>query len=99
MHATASTGGRESRTRSRRRSEPPFWLTLLVYAALFVLSDLLKPKPELENAKPSGLGDFNFPTATEGRPVPLLFGTVKISGPNVVWYGDFVQEARTIEVK
>lgn len=94
------TGGRESRERARRSiDEPPFWFTLLLYAALFVLSDLLKPKPDLENAKPAGLGDFQFPTATEGRPVPLVWGTVKVSGPNVTWYGDLRQEAITIEVK
>lgn len=76
-----------------------FWLLFLVYAALFVLSELLRPKPDLENAKPSGLGDFRFPTATEGRPIPLIWGTVPIAGPNVVWWGDLVQEAITVEVK
>lgn len=92
-------GGRQARAHAPRRSEPPFWITLLVYAALFVLSDLLKPKPNLEDAKPSGLGDFQFPTATEGRPVPLLWGTVQVKGPNVTWYGDLRQEAITIEVE
>ncbi len=62
---------------------------------LFVLSELLRPKPEMENAKPAGLGDFNFPTATEGRAVPLIWGTVRISGPNVVWYGDL----RTVAIQ
>lgn len=95
----ARTGGREARTRARRRSEPPFWITLAIYAALFVLSDLLKPKPNIEDAKPAGLGDFQFPTATEGRPVQLIFGTVKIAGPNVPWWGDLRQEAITVEIK
>lgn len=76
-----------------------FFLTLLFYAVLFVLSELLRPKPQLENAKPAGLGDFQFPTATEGRVVPLLWGTVKVKGPNVVWYGDFQQVPITEKVK
>lgn len=76
-----------------------WWITLLIYAALFVLSDLLSPKPELENAKPAGIGDFQFPTATEQRKVPLLWGTVRISGPNVVWWGDLEQEPITEKVK
>jgi hypothetical protein len=76
-----------------------FFITLLIYAVLFVLSDLLTPKPELENAKPAGIGDFNFPTATEQRKVPLLFGTVRIAGPNVVWWGDLIQEAIVKSVK
>jgi len=66
----------------------PFFVYLLVYAAAFVLAELFKPKPDLEDARPAGLGDFNFPTATEGRAVPLLWGTVDITAPNVIWYGD-----------
>lgn len=76
-----------------------FFVTLLVYAVLFVLAELLRPKPDLENAKPAGLGDFQFPTATEGRVVPLIWGTVRQKGPNVVWYGDFEQVPITEKVK
>lgn len=76
-----------------------FGLTLLLYAAMFVISDLLAPKPEIENAKPASLGDFQFPTATEGRSIPQSWGTNRQKGPNVVWYGDFVQEAIVEEVK
>jgi hypothetical protein len=36
----------------------------------------------------SGLGDFTLPTAEEGRIIPVVFGTVKLAAPNVVWYGD-----------
>jgi len=76
-----------------------FWLTLLYYVIVFALSEILRPKPKLENAKPAGLGDFSFPTATEERFVPLLWGTVQITGPNVVWWGNLVQEAITEKVK
>lgn len=76
-----------------------FWITLLIQIALFVAVELLRPKPEIENAKPSGLGDFRFPTATEGRVVPIFWGTVRMDGPNVVWYGDLRQEAITEKVK
>lgn len=68
-----------------------FFLTLLLWVAVFALSELLKPKPQFEDARPAGLGDFQFPTATQGRVVPLLWGTCKIKGPNVVWYGDLQQ--------
>jgi hypothetical protein len=54
-----------------------FWVTLILYAALFVLSELLRPKPDLENAKPAGLGDFQFPTASEDRYVPIIWGTIQ----------------------
>jgi hypothetical protein len=70
-----------------------FFVTLLYQIAIQVAADLLLPKPEIEDAKPAELGDFNFPTATEGRVVPQIWGTVKVQSPNVVWYGDFVQDA------
>jgi len=50
------------------------------------VSALMAPKPS--SAAASSLGDFSAPTAEEGRPIPYLIGTCKISGPNVVWWGD-----------
>jgi len=76
-----------------------FWLILLLFVATTILGELLRPKPATEKAKPSGLGDFSFPTATEGRVVPLIWGTNKIAGPNVIWYGDLSQVAITQKVK
>lgn len=73
--------------------------TLIVLAITVVLSELLRPKPNLENARPAGLGDFQFPTATEGRVVPLVWGRVRLRAPNVVWYGDLRQTAITEKVK
>lgn len=73
--------------------------TLIVAIVLVVLSELLRPKPNIEDARPSGLGDFNFPTATEGRVVPLIWGRVRLDAPNVVWYGDLSQEAIKETVK
>lgn len=76
-----------------------FWLTLLLFSAMTVLSDLLMPKPEIENAKPVGLGDFQFPTSTEARALPLVWGTAPIKGPNLLWYGDLVQTPITEKIK
>ena len=42
--------------------------------------------PPTNNLEPDS--DINAPTAVEGKPVPVLFGTKRIKGPNVVWYGD-----------
>jgi hypothetical protein len=76
-----------------------FWTTLLVQVVIFVLAELLRPKPDTELAKPASLGDFEFPTATEARVVPLLWGTVLMKGPNVTWYGDFSQVSITQDVR
>lgn len=77
----------------------PFIETLILFAITLALSELLKPKPQTENARPSDLGDFSFPTATEGRPVPIIFGTVKLSAPNVIWFGDLRQTAIKEKIK
>lgn len=79
--------------------EGAFFLTLLLFAGLTIIGEFLRPKPPIENAQPAGLGDFSFPTATEGRPVPIIWGKNRIKGPNVVWYGDFFQDPITQKVK
>lgn len=76
-----------------------FFLLFLVWAAFFVVGELIRPKPELENARPLGLGDFNFPTATEGRAVPIVWGRVMIKGPNCTWYGNLRNVPITKNVK
>jgi len=72
-----------------------FFFTLLLWAASFVASQLLTPDPQIEDARPASLNDFNFPTATEGRVQQLQWGTDKVEGPNVIWYGDL----RVIPIK
>lgn len=76
-----------------------FWTMFLTYLVTFVVTELLRPKPEIENAKPASLGDFQVPTATEGRVIPIIWGRVKMSGPNVVWYGDLSAIPVTVKVK
>jgi hypothetical protein len=67
---------------------------IVAYIVLLVVTTtlqiLLTPKPKFEDARPKGLGDFSFPTATEDRAVPIVWGTVDIRGPNVLWYGDLM---------
>jgi len=70
------------------------WVQLFLWIATTLITDYFRePLPAVTA---SGLGDFNIPTATEGRFVPLAFGTAIIQGPNVTWYGDFVAEKRTV---
>ena len=75
------------------------FVTLIIMAVTIVLSELLRPKPNIENARPAGLGDFQVPTTTEGRPIPLVWGTVRQRGANVIWYGDLLQDAITERIK
>jgi len=65
-------------------------MEILTYIAVLVVSALiataLAPKPPAP--KPAALQDFDVPVAEQGRPVPVVFGTVLITGANVLWYGD-----------
>lgn len=87
--------------RVREPGEPAqaIYVQLILLVVAIVLSELLRPKPNLEDARPADIGDFNFTTATEGRPVPIIVGRVRLKGPNVLWYGDLFQEAVSETVK
>lgn len=56
-----------------------------------MLIQALSPKAPLP--EPADISDFDGPTAEEGRPIPVVFGTVKIEGANVLWYGGLYVEA------
>lgn len=62
------------------------WWYIVVFIVALVAAYSMMPKPQSQ--PPAGLGDFQVPTAEEGREIPVLFGTRDVSGPNVVWYGD-----------
>lgn len=51
----------------------PFWVTLALFAFSFIATALLAPKPNIENAKPGTLGDFNFQGA-RGNSVVVNLG-------------------------
>lgn len=63
-----------------------WWLVILIFVGSTVLSALLQKRPK--DVQPAGLSDFQVPTAQEGRVIPVIYGTVLNSGPNVVWWGD-----------
>lgn len=66
------------------------FINIAVQIGIMIVSALLsyalapKPKPP----KPASITDFDVPTAQEGREIPVIFGTVWVTGPNVLWYGD-----------
>lgn len=72
-----------------------WWLivkAVLQALAMIVIGELLRPKAKIQNPKPNSLGDFSFPTAVEGRTIPVGWGTFKVAGPNITWYGDLAVE-------
>ncbi|QJI52987.1 tail protein [Xanthomonas phage FoX4] len=65
-----------------------FVAAIVVALVAVIVGELLRPIPKLTNAKASSLDDFDLPTAEEGRAIPIFFGKVKVTGPNIVWYGN-----------
>lgn len=62
-------------------------VNFLWFLFTLILSEALRPKPQ--DVPTASLGDFQFPTAEDGRAIPIAIGTVLVGGANVVWYGDF----------
>ena len=65
-----------------------FVVQIVASLALTAISYVLAPRPKTTLPTAAGLDAFNLPTAEEGRPIPVVFGTVLLRGPNVVWAGD-----------
>lgn len=68
------------------------FLNIVIWVGLTLLSAALAPRPKQDSAKPGTLGDKDFPIASESTPIPVVFGTVILSQPNVVWWGDVKTE-------
>lgn len=62
------------------------WIQLAWIVIAYIVASALAPKPPSPD-RPV-LDDIEAPTADEGRPIPVVFGSVKVTGPNVIWYGD-----------
>lgn len=65
------------------------FLFFLKFIGFTLLAELLRPKPQVQNARPSGINEFEFPSTAIGRPIPVVFGTVRQEGPALLWYGDY----------
>lgn len=67
-------------------------LPVVLFVASLVIGYLLRPKMEHTAPNPAGIDDFNMPTATTGKDIPVVFGTCWVNDPNCVWYGDLASE-------
>lgn len=63
-----------------------FFIQIILLVVSYFVSRALAPKPP--KPKPAAIEDFDVPMAEQGRPVPVVFGTVTLKSPNVLWYGD-----------
>lgn len=61
------------------------WVYIVFMIIVALAAYFLTPTPEVPEASAE---DFKTPTAKEGAPIPVVFGTVDVKSSNVVWYGD-----------
>ena len=67
------------------------WGFIIRLAITLIISYALAPKtPKREKVLPE---EVTVPTAEEGLPIPVVFGKVKLSSPNVLWYGSLYTSA------
>jgi hypothetical protein len=59
-------------------------LTLIQAGIQYYMAKRNEPGPD---DAPPGFGGRNSPTVSESDVIPVLFGTKRISGPNILWYG------------
>jgi len=64
----------------------PFFVQALIVVALTAVLYLISPKPKMDKLKPADKVDV--PNTEIGKPLAVIFGTVMIRDPNVVWFGD-----------
>ena len=64
------------------------WMWVIVWVAMALVSSLLRPKQKMPDARPGTIGDKDLPIASQSSPVPVVWGAVWLTQPNVVWYGD-----------
>jgi len=66
------------------------WPIIAAVVASFVAAYVFTPRPSAGD--PPTAGEFEAPTAEEGREITVIFGTRDIEDMNVVWYGDLSTE-------
>lgn len=62
---------------------PQIAIAIVMMIVSSALQALTQPKPQ-----DAARGTLNVPTAQEGDPIPVVFGTVLLKQPNVIWYGN-----------
>lgn len=63
-----------------------FLLQVLVSLALQVVAYVLMPRPRQD--QPEETKELDIPTSEAGKPIPVIFGDVTISSPNIIWWGE-----------
>lgn len=73
----------------------PLLLQIAIGVGLQILGYLIMGKPK--GPKPDEVKDMENPTAEAGRPIPVVFGEIEVSGVNIIFFGD--KQTKTVRIK
>lgn len=73
----------------------PFLVQLAIMIAIQIIAYIIMPKPK--TPKPEAAKDLENPTAEAGRPVPVVFGSMLIKSPNILWFGEKSMKTRKVK--
>lgn len=66
------------------------WVALAVSLVMTAISYALAPKPP--KPKNAAAGRLDIPSPPHNEPIPVVFGTVWVKSPGVIYYGNPRQE-------
>lgn len=71
---------------------PLLAIAFVMLVVAYVIQSFLVKTPK---QKPAALSEWDFPQSDEGTPHSVVFGDAWLTGPMVMWYGNY----RTIKIK
>lgn len=77
----------------------PFLAQLAISAAFFVIGELLRPKPEFEDAQAVPYEDVGIPSNDPNKKQPVIWGKVDLRGPHIMDFVYYNQVAIKEKVK
>lgn len=63
------------------------WVQVAIAVVMMIVSTAIQ-MAIAERPKPPVSGNLDVPTAKEGDSIIIVFGTVRLKAPNVLWYGN-----------
>ena len=68
----------------------PVLIALGLLALSMAATYYLRPDTSAEKLRAASLSDFGAPRAVDGDALPLVYGTMRLRSPALVWFGDLV---------
>ncbi|MEK9646190.1 MAG: phage tail protein, partial [Alphaproteobacteria bacterium] len=75
----------------------PVLIALGLLALSMAATYYLRPDTSAEKLRAASLSDFGAPRAVDGDALPLVYGTMRLRSPALVWFGDLAATPITVD--